>query len=941
MAGPHTSATNTVFLSPPLTESTTSILFSDSGSNQSRRDVENNHILVASDREVQSPFNDLNDEVDSVAADLSSPDPQTASPAPPQLRTSKTQIPTLYHSALDAGKFSILLHNHLQLLSSPEQTEFHPFPSESYAAFMHLVKDHPKIPDSFWKDLLKWFQSRPKPVDAKELPKTLAEGLALVQQDSPTKKIGDFVSHTIGTMKDGTIVQFRCRDIMDCLFELLVEFFELMVFEYDERRNSEGNRVYGEFNTGNWWKKQSESLPALAKLLAIMVYSDATQLDGGGKVSEHPIYLTLSNIPLEFRNKPKTKVLVGFLEKPWGKLGRSERDSDAHRGFIRDMYHSAYQVLFMEIKKYQERGFYFVLGMEIHHFVPRMACFPGDMQEHYIIARGGSPASKSPCNECMVQIHFLHMTAFGDEAGDDELARVNHVMIDHDNTLKPRTEARMKSIADSGNKAAIKAASFHPGLNAFSGFILSPLYESIPSDYMMHGIAGINKHIFDNLIIFLDANYKKKASEEIQTKVGQRFRAMPRIDSRRLPTNSVMDSTSLSSKEREAITLFLVFAVHGLLEDRHMSLFAAMLIPHLKWQKLCSSTEICEVSMGKIAELTEEFCLAFVDVYGQLGSELQIPKLHMLVHHLTDSIQRFGVPMNWVTSMFEHFHHFIKNDYKCKSNKRDVIGGLISCNSRRIAFSFLDTTFDEHKLTPIKTTSTSNRFIGQRYSFSVLQRCHANKKIESLSLTPRGHASWLNACKELNEVEESSLFKRASLGPTMQSTLKDINTILEHVYIRLNQTDGILLDDSESEPEFNLDDLQAGIEYRYFKFHNSVIPAGTWDKYNASPSSYNYTRFSNVQLYQHENSTITDYVKILALVSISAREANSGKIAAGSAWVQYYEQANPTTPQVYGCPYLKLSSTKRLIGVEEFKKEVLMVPDFHCVEQNPIGPVLL
>ncbi|KAI9335724.1 hypothetical protein BDR26DRAFT_985492 [Obelidium mucronatum] len=611
MAGPHTSATNTVFLSPPLTESTTSILFSDSGSNQSRRDVENNHILVASDREVQSPFNDLN--------------------------------------ALDAGKFSILLHNHLQLLSSPEQTEFHPFPSESYAAFMHLVKDHPKIPDSFWKDLLKWFQSRPKPVDAKELPKTLAEGLALVQQDSPTKKIGDFVSHTIGTMKDGTIVQFRCRDIMDCLFELLVEFFELMVFEYDERRNSEGNRVYGEFNTGNWWKKQSESLPALAKLLAIMVYSDATQLDGGGKVSEHPIYLTLSNIPLEFRNKPKTKVLVGFLEKPWGKLGRSERDSDAHRGFIRDMYHSAYQVLFMEIKKYQERGFYFVLGMEIHHFVPRMACFPGDMQEHYIIARGGSPASKSPCNECMVQIHFLHMTAFGDEAGDDELARVNHVMIDHDNTLKPRTEARMKSIADSGNKAAIKAASFHPGLNAFSGFILSPLYESIPSDYMMHGIAGINKHIFDNLIIFLDANYKKKASEEIQTKVGQRFRAMPRIDSRRLPTNSVMDSTSLSSKEREAITLFLVFAVHGLLED---------------------------------------------------------------------------------------------------------------------------------------------------------------------------------------------------------------------------------------------------------------------------------------------------YVKILALVSISAREANSGKIAAGSAWVQYYEQANPTTPQVYGCPYLKLSSTKRLIGVEEFKKEVLMVPDFHCVEQNPIGPVL-
>src|SRR5947207_15090781 len=48
-------------------------------------------------------------------------------------------------------------------------------------------------------------------------------------------------------------------------------------------------------------------------LLSIIIYSDSTTCDHLGKTSEHPIYISLRNIPNWMRNKPNSKVLVGYL----------------------------------------------------------------------------------------------------------------------------------------------------------------------------------------------------------------------------------------------------------------------------------------------------------------------------------------------------------------------------------------------------------------------------------------------------------------------------------------------------------------------------------------------------------------------------------------------------------------------------------------------------
>ena len=45
----------------------------------------------------------------------------------------------------------------------------------------------------------------------------------------------------------------------------------------------DGERIYSEQNTGMWWQNTEKSLPCGSKLLSIMLYSDATNVDALGK----------------------------------------------------------------------------------------------------------------------------------------------------------------------------------------------------------------------------------------------------------------------------------------------------------------------------------------------------------------------------------------------------------------------------------------------------------------------------------------------------------------------------------------------------------------------------------------------------------------------------------------------------------------------------------
>ena len=74
-------------------------------------------------------------------------------------------------------------------------------------------------------------------------------------------------------------------------------------------------RVFGEQHECDWWLSTETTLPPLNRLLSIILYSDATTLDGLGKTSGHPVFLTLGNLPSTTRNLPDSKVLLGFFTK--------------------------------------------------------------------------------------------------------------------------------------------------------------------------------------------------------------------------------------------------------------------------------------------------------------------------------------------------------------------------------------------------------------------------------------------------------------------------------------------------------------------------------------------------------------------------------------------------------------------------------------------------
>ena len=106
------------------------------------------------------------------------------------------------------------------------------------------------------------------------------------------------------------------RPIFDAVKELLEnrEIFGHCIFEYTPL-HYEGERVYGEQYNSGWWERVQRTIPNRGKVLSIILYSDATTCDYLGKPSEHPVYLTLGNIPTWHRNRPDAKVLLGYLPR--------------------------------------------------------------------------------------------------------------------------------------------------------------------------------------------------------------------------------------------------------------------------------------------------------------------------------------------------------------------------------------------------------------------------------------------------------------------------------------------------------------------------------------------------------------------------------------------------------------------------------------------------
>ena len=145
--------------------------------------------------------------------------------------------------------------------------------------------------------------------------------------------------------------------IFDAIKELLnnKEILDNCNFEFIPLYH-ENQRIYREQYNGEWWERVQNSLPKGAKVLSIILYSDATTCDHLGKSSEHPIYLTLGNIVSWRRNKPDAKVLLGYLPQLKAKT-ISQKRSKSFKLAKRVLYQYALDILTRPLLDYKDNGF--------------------------------------------------------------------------------------------------------------------------------------------------------------------------------------------------------------------------------------------------------------------------------------------------------------------------------------------------------------------------------------------------------------------------------------------------------------------------------------------------------------------------------------------------------------------------------------------------------
>ncbi len=236
------------------------------------------------------------------------------------------------------------------------------------------------------------------------------------------------------------------RTIYDAIKELLsnADIFKHCVFEYTPIFKSD-ERCYSELYTGEWWGRAQKSINENAKVLSIIIYSDATTCDTLGKTSEHPVFLSLGNIPGWRRNKLDSKTLLAYLPKI--KINNQKNRKDF--ALIKhQLFHRSMEILLEPIKP----GSNIDLRTDVGIFwcCPFLSILLGDLPEHHSITLTYNSANcKMPCHTCLTLKEEF-----------------NNPLIDY-STIQIRTPAMMQNILE--NKI-FEEYSLHNIVNSFWKF---------------------------------------------------------------------------------------------------------------------------------------------------------------------------------------------------------------------------------------------------------------------------------------------------------------------------------------------------------------------------------------------------------------------------------------------------------------------------------------
>ncbi len=272
------------------------------------------------------------------------------------------------------------------------------FPNDAYKDLMVLVTKH-KLNNKAGNAIIQFFNKH-SALSKSPLPKNIEKGRTFMNKMKFPNLSFNKICITYHNDKEYFL---HYQSLIQCIKNILAvpditQNFALS-FENYER---EGESVYKEQNNGMWWKNTEGSLPTGAKLLSLILYSDATTTDTLGKSQLHPIYLSIGNIPTWRRNKPDAKQLLGYLPILEA-VSSIEKKSSTYKNLVRKTFHKSLRHLLEPIILLED-GVDLSVNNEIIWFYPRVSTIISDWPEaasFCLVYK--SPNSTFPCHFCLVK----------------------------------------------------------------------------------------------------------------------------------------------------------------------------------------------------------------------------------------------------------------------------------------------------------------------------------------------------------------------------------------------------------------------------------------------------------------------------------------------------------------------------------------------------------
>ncbi|RHZ67642.1 hypothetical protein Glove_300g111 [Diversispora epigaea] len=347
-------------------------------------------------------------------------------------------------------------------IEEPE-IEINEFPNEAYADLMTLVTKH-NLNNKASNAIIKFFNKHSN-VSVSPLPKNIVVGRRYM--DKMNSRLS-YHKHSILSHNNVEYFIHYCP-IVNCIENLLSNPEITKHFAYDyEDLTFEGEKSYGEQFTGNWWKSVNASIPSVAKVLSIILYSDATTLDTLGKSSLHPIYISLGNIPTWRRNKEDAKQLLGYLPIISAK-DETEKKSSEFKILVRKTFHNSIKFLLEPL--FENASIDLKIDGKRIWFYPRISTVICDWPEACTFSLTyKSSNSNYPCHFCLVSKDNLANTCL----------RKNQAVL--------RNKENMKKYYDNDTT---KEASLEPVYNYFWDIPDLNIYDATVPDRMHHLDLGL------------------------------------------------------------------------------------------------------------------------------------------------------------------------------------------------------------------------------------------------------------------------------------------------------------------------------------------------------------------------------------------------------------------------------------------------------------------